>query len=1126
MVNDPQKTGTRLAKRGHSRPTIGLLIGRLGEVGYAAEVWPGVADVAEERNVNLVCFVGGALQAVHEFDSQRNVAYNLAGPDNMDGLVIMSGSLGQFIGPEQFRNFLERYQPLPMVSIAMALEGMPGILVDNKTGMREAITHLIEVHKLSRIAFIRGPETNPEAEERYHTYQEVLTEHGLPIDPDLIVGGNFLARAGAEAARLLMDERKVDFEAVASANDEMALSAMAVLQERGLRVPGQVSVVGFDNMEESKFSLPPLTTIRQPLYEQGRLATETLLSILAGEKVPGQISLPTSLVIRQSCGCFLRSEVRETETGKLSGGSSKGSFDSQREFILSEMTRVANISARHLAPGWTGRLLDAFYNSVKDGIFEPFLAELDETLRHAGQVNSDLLQWLKVLDVLRYRAFPLLSIDIPPDKIQDLWRQAGSLISEIAQWAQANRRLQADRRAFEFTVRVSEPLMSSFDVASLTDVIAQQLPQMGITSCYLALYEKPIRGKQAVPSKWSRLILAYDQDGRVELEPGGRRFLSHNLVPEDILPSGRRHALILEPLHFRDEVQLGFILFEPLSMPAGVLREALSRQISIALKGALLLQERSQAQSALQASEEKYRSLLQFNNEILKNAPIGIIRLDTELKIQYENPELESIIGLPSDETRSRAMGTDIRQIPGIQNAGLVPDLDELQKGQSIQKEAPFSSIYGKKTIVKINGCPIREKGRYVGSVILVEDITERKRAEEALAASEGRYRILAEASHDMIFIVAGEGYLEYVNGLAARQLGIRPEAIIGKKIEEMFPEAEAHRNMGNISQVLATKMPMYVENPVSFPHEDLWLGTWLIPLQDSRGQVTSVMGVSRDITGRKQAEKELKEYSEKLEEKVGERTAELQQALQKAQMADRLKSEFLANVNHELRTPLTNLILYYQMLSAHPQDKTKERLDVIGRELQRLRNLIENLLNLSHLEAEQLNFRLKPHDLNLIIQNLVNDRLAMAEERGLAIKMELSPSLPSVLMYDALIIQAVSNLLTNAMNYTPAGGKVYVRTEESVRAGRPGVIFCVQDTGPGINTKDLPHIFERFYRGSAGHETGAPGTGLGLAIVKEVVERHHGTIEVENSMADHGAAFTIWLPLDQRQTGISGTKG
>ena len=142
-----------------------------------------------------------------------------------------------------------------------------------------------------------------------------------------------------------------------------------------------------------------------------------------------------------------------------------------------------------------------------------------------------------------------------------------------------------------------------------------------------------------------------------------------------------------------------------------------------------------------------------------------------------------------------------------------------------------------------------------------------------------------------------------------------------------------------------------------------------------------------------------------------------------------------------------------------------------------------------------------------------------LAEERNLTLKEELDPALPHVWVDEAMIVQAISNLLTNAMKYTPPGGWVEIRTKAvDDPSDKPSVVISVLDSGPGINQADLPHIFERFYRGKAGHETGAPGTGLGLAIVKEVIERHHGRIEVENIADGHGAVFTVWLPVEQGQ--------
>jgi signal transduction histidine kinase len=205
-------------------------------------------------------------------------------------------------------------------------------------------------------------------------------------------------------------------------------------------------------------------------------------------------------------------------------------------------------------------------------------------------------------------------------------------------------------------------------------------------------------------------------------------------------------------------------------------------------------------------------------------------------------------------------------------------------------------------------------------------------------------------------------------------------------------------------------------------------------------------------------------------------------------------------------------------MLRAQPNIKSTERLEVIGRELQRLRTLIEELLNLSRFDLGQVQPRFIPCDLNALIQTLMNDRRSLAEERGLTLNITLQANLQSVWLDEPTITQALSNLLTNAMNYTPRGGMILAETLTKLLGEERWVGFRVQDTGLGIDDIDMPHLFERFFRGKAGHDSGAPGTGLGLAIVKQVVEIHHGHIEVEKGENGRGAVFTIWLPDKQPQ--------
>ena len=259
---DCRKSGER-----DRRTTIGMLADRL-EYGYQTSVYAGITDVAQEWDANLICIGMGSLGEPYAFETQRNVLGDLVGPGSVDGLVVMSGTLSNFVTAEEFVTFAERYRPLPMVSIGMTLEGIPSVLVDNATGMYDVVTHLVEVHGFSRIVFVCGPAGSEEAEARYQAYERALEAHGLPLAPDLVVAGDFVLQSGIRAMNALLDERGLlppdGFEAVVAANDSMALGALRVLKARGFHVPGDVAIAGFDDAEEGRYMSTPLTTVRQP----------------------------------------------------------------------------------------------------------------------------------------------------------------------------------------------------------------------------------------------------------------------------------------------------------------------------------------------------------------------------------------------------------------------------------------------------------------------------------------------------------------------------------------------------------------------------------------------------------------------------------------------------------------------------------------------------------------------------------------------------------------------------------------------------------------------------------------------------------------------------------------------
>ena len=605
------------------RPAIGLLTRNVANWVYQLP-WLGVVDVAQKHGVNLICFSGGALDAPLEFEDQANVLYDLINVERFDGIIIPSGGLATFIDPKEMMAFRRRYLDIPLADaenysnqhdLIEIVRPVPAVDSDNHSNqpvlvgtVRYLMDHLIKRHGYRRIAFIRGPKSHEAAQRRYQDYIETLAEYNLPSDPDLVVEPDVGWLDKTEIQHFLDRRdllRQVDFEAVVGANDERAQIMLAELQARGIRVPDDIAVVGIDDQPESRALTPPLTTVRSPLYEIGQKLAETLLAGLRGKPASKEVILLSKMVVRRSCGCLpttvAQAPVRQKVLDKdIEDEPFKAVLDGQRAEIVEEIVQMVETSAREVASGWVEMLLDALTNELPDDLLNgsnrsanTFILALERVLHQVVDLGDDIAPWQNAISVLRRRLLPYL-----PDKaaviwLDDVWAQARALISEMTEWAATKQRQVTEQQTA--TLReIGLVLLTTFDVVELMTVLTQELPRLDIPSCYLSLYEDP-----QAPTRWSRLILAYNEMGRIDLGVEGRRFPSTHLVPNGMLPQNRRYSMVVQPLYFR-EAQLGFILFE-MGPRDGSIYEVLSRQISSALKGALLVQ---QAEAASQAKSQ------------------------------------------------------------------------------------------------------------------------------------------------------------------------------------------------------------------------------------------------------------------------------------------------------------------------------------------------------------------------------------------------------------------------------------------------------------------------------------------------------------------------------------------
>jgi DNA-binding LacI/PurR family transcriptional regulator/signal transduction histidine kinase len=564
-----------------ARPTIGMLLGGLGD--YHLELWAGVADAARTEDANLLMFIGNPLGA----EVPLNLVDALANAATVDGLIIPTGSIS--ILDIKGISLQRYYARLPLVTVARSVAGFSGVMLDNGRGLRDLMTHLIVDHGYQRIVFVNGPPDHSDAYERYQAYVETLRAHHLPVNEDLIVPGDFNIESGGEAIRLLLDERHVNFEAVVTANDLMAFGALRELRARGIDVPREVAVAGFDDHRHSRLTLPPLTTVRQPTFQVGREAVSLLLAQLDGDAAPQQIALPTQLIIRESCGCtssaVQRAAVQPGEAGQQAP-----------QNAVVAVCQAAQLAAGSQEAAAVERIWTAFWRDWQERQAGVFLDTLQQAWRDLIEAEHEMLGWQDLLSLMHHQAVSQIADTAPLRYAEDLWHQARVLLGEMQEQAGLHQRMLIERRTAALR-DIGQTLSTTLDQQELLNIMAQRFPELGITRCYLNVYETDSHAADGLPH-YSRLLMAYTEAGRLPLPDDGLRFLSAQLLPANLPTPDRRWALLVIPLHFREQ-QLGFLLCEH-DQPDEYFYRALRSQISVALQGALLMQRLHQTQSALQ----------------------------------------------------------------------------------------------------------------------------------------------------------------------------------------------------------------------------------------------------------------------------------------------------------------------------------------------------------------------------------------------------------------------------------------------------------------------------------------------------------------------------------------------
>jgi len=361
------------------RRTVGLVLAGI-HTGSSRDLWQGALEAAESYDLNLLVFPCGRLDVPDAVERMRNRLFDIPDASLVDGLVTWASSLGGHTGLDRLEARHARFDGLPLVSLAQKIGNSPVVSIDVYSGMYELISHLIELHGFTRIAFVRGPENHLSAAERFRAYRDCLDRHGLQYDTQL-VSSPFRWDEGARAAEEFLDARKSvpgsDFQAVAASSDLQAFSFLRTLQSRGYQVPGDVVVTGFNNSRESLLSVPPLTTVATPFRQLGERGIASIAGILSGNKADDEHLLPARLLVRQSCGCA----SREVELAGSANPSGERESDAEelRERIIRDAGDLAGLDEA-TRNAWLLPLCDAFESEFSSQAGGQFLILLERIL--------------------------------------------------------------------------------------------------------------------------------------------------------------------------------------------------------------------------------------------------------------------------------------------------------------------------------------------------------------------------------------------------------------------------------------------------------------------------------------------------------------------------------------------------------------------------------------------------------------------------------------------------------------------------------------------------------------------------------------------------------------------------
>jgi DNA-binding LacI/PurR family transcriptional regulator len=461
-----------------SRQRIAFITDGLLDV-YQSELRKAFERAALRDGFDLVVVMGRGLGHVNPAERAQNAVYDWLTPEAVDGAVLLSGALMNFLGSASLEALVERLGAIPKVSIGVEMAKLPYVTVDNRAGMRASVEHLIRVHGCRRMVYLAGPSDNQESKARLEGYRYALEAHLLPFDPQLVEHGPFTLEGGIAAMQALIGRGR-RFDAVVAANDPLAIGARQVLTAHGLAVPGGVRLIGFDDSPLAASAR--LSSVAQPFNQLALHALEALRGAMQGRS-PHRIAFCPRLALRDSCGCGEAASLSDLPAVRV--GQEVREYMATYRLQMAETLQVANAASFDWWSTRVERLLRSLESAVA-GKEEQFLQTLDELAVEAFADGLPVEQIGRNVTRLQRHFQGAKAHGLSQAQLDGLWNRALTRLSAMLEDAERKKRIEM----FERSVALRDASMNLWgaeDEAQLGRRLANEFAKLGVHRAYLGV---------------------------------------------------------------------------------------------------------------------------------------------------------------------------------------------------------------------------------------------------------------------------------------------------------------------------------------------------------------------------------------------------------------------------------------------------------------------------------------------------------------------------------------------------------------------------------------------------------------------------------------------------------------